>query len=49
MVDPFGYASVQDQELSPDSKSDLSKDQDHNKSFKIRCNEDKTPKKAPFR
>ncbi len=52
MVDPFGYAAVQEPDLSPDAKPDLSKDQIHNKSFRLRCNEDTTPKKAvktPFR
>jgi hypothetical protein len=48
LVDPFGYASVQEPDLSRDAKPDLSKDQIHKKSFRFRCNEDKTPKKAPF-
>ncbi len=47
MVNPFGYASVQDPDLNPDSKPDLSKDQVHYKSYQIRYNEE--PKKAPFR
>ncbi len=49
MVDPFGYASVQDPDLSPDSKPDLSKDQVHNKLFGSVAMRTKRLRKAPLR